>query len=368
MKVAGKIKLLLLFQFLFLWNLSSISQCDSIKSRFALGLRQHYGFIIIHSKDIRNISNSYPLGTELDFNWHYIRKKDWDVCNCYPRIGFSITFWDFDNPEILGYGITSLFYVEPFFGIQNKFSISIRAGTGFSYLNNPYNKTENPNNQSYSTHIGFPLLLNFTFNYRINPKLYLNLAANYNHISNGGVNEPNKGINYPTASLGIDYYFFPLKLKKREKINWRELHPPEKRTDFTFFASAKQINHTEFKKYFIFGSSVNRSWQIGRINALTACLEWLVDGAKKEEIKRDKNFSGNYQIGGIMFGNEFLLGRFIFSQQIGIYFYKPYKVDDFCYQRYGLLFRVTDKFFAGISLKAHRHVADFLDFRIGVTL
>ncbi|MBE9481646.1 MAG: acyloxyacyl hydrolase, partial [Bacteroidetes bacterium] len=165
-----------------------------------------------------------------------------------------------------------------------------------------------------------------------------------------------------------DYYFHSLKLKKRKKINWRELHKPQKRTDFVFFASAKQLNHYEFKKYFIFGFSASKSWQIGRINALTAGLEWLVDGAKKEEIKRDENFSGDYQRGGIMFGNEFLLGRFIFSQQIGIYFYKPYKVDDFYYQRYGLVFRITDKFFAGVSLKAHRHVADFLDFRIGVSL
>ena len=65
-------------------------------------------------------------------------------------------------------------------------------------------------------------------------------------------------------------------------------------------------------------------------------------------------------------GHEFLLGRFLFSQQFGIYLYKPYRVGDDVYQRYGLVYRATDRFQVGINLKAHKHVADFLDIMLGM--
>jgi hypothetical protein len=32
------------------------------------------------------------------------------------------------------------------------------------------------------------------------------MSAQYNHISNGGIKEPNKGLNYPTVAGGFHYY------------------------------------------------------------------------------------------------------------------------------------------------------------------
>jgi len=40
---------------------------------------------------------------------------------------------------------------------------------------------------------------------------------------------------------------------------------------------------------------------------------------------------------------------------------------DAVYQRYGILFKISDRVFTGINIKAHRHVADFLDLRTGIT-
>lgn len=67
-----------------------------------------------------------------------------------------------------------------------------------------------------------------------------------------------------------------------------------------------------------------------------------------------------------MAGHSFLLGRFIFSQAFGVYLYDPYKTNDPGYQRYGLVYRIGKHIQAGVNLKAHRHVADFPDLRIGV--
>ena len=71
---------------------------------------------------------------------------------------------------------------------------------------------------------------------------------------------------------------------------------------------------------------------------------------------------------GIALGHEFLLGKFLFSQQFGVYLNNPNPRHSDFYQRYGLVYRINKFFNAGINLKAHGHVANFLDFRLGVSL
>ena len=69
----------------------------------------------------------------------------------------------------------------------------------------------------------------------------------------------------------------------------------------------------------------------------------------------------------MLIGHEFLLGRFTFSQKIGPYIYNIGKYNDPVYQRYGLNFYITENFFTGIHVKAHRHVADFMEIKLGWT-
>jgi len=345
------------------------SDKDSVTNPLTIGLRSHYGFIIVHTKELSPFRESYPIGFEIDIDRHYTGQNAWDYCNCYPKVGGSLYFWDFGHPSSLGYSLVAIGYVEPFFGNPNKTSISLRAGTGFSYMTKPYHPVSNPDNYSYSTILGFPLLLAINLNHSITPKLKLNLSANYNHISNGGIKEPNKGINYPTVSLGINYSLVAYDFRKKLPVSWKEKFSCKNRYDLQFFATAKQLNHKELEKYPIFGLYGGYSHRVSRLNALNTGAEWVHDYSNKEEIKRSVDPTTDYKRGSLMLGNEFLLGRFVFSQQLGIYIYNPYhRKDDPLCQRYGLVFLISRKFNAGISLKAHRHVADFLDFRIGISL
>jgi len=330
----------------------------------SLGFKSQYGFIIIHSKSIREIRDSYPWGLELDMNWHYNNKKSWEFCNCYPKLGFSGTYWDFDNPEILGHGFSSLFFVEPYFNHHRRLSFSIRAGFGLSYLSNPYEKNKNPNNQSYSTSVGFPLLLAFSLNYKINNNFLAHLSANYNHISNGGIKEPNKGINYPTLGIGIDHYFTKGSFPDRSRTDWKQIFGSDKRIELSVFGSMKQINHDEFERYAVYGTEIKGSKRVARISAITIGMEWLGDQSNREEIERFYTKDIDHNRGSIAIGHEFLLGKFIFSQQFGAYIYNPYKTDDDVYQRYGLIIRIGERISTGVNLKTHGHVADFIDLRI----
>ena len=78
---------------------------------------------------------------------------------------------------------------------------------GLSYLNNPYDKDTNPENLTYSIGLNSYFTGNLNMYYKLNSNLHSSLSLCMNHNSNGGVDKPNLGINYPSASLGIYYVF-----------------------------------------------------------------------------------------------------------------------------------------------------------------
>lgn len=358
-----------LFILFLILSLVAKSSQDSLKPAIALGVRPHYGFVILHSQDVRPIGQSYPRGLSLDVSWHRISQQTFTGCLCFPRIGISTTFWDFHKPDVLGYGVTSVFFLEPFFGATQRTSLSIRSGFGLAFANKPYDEISNPENLSYSTRFSFALVLAANLNYRLNNRIMLSLSANYNHISNGGMKEPNKGINYPTASIGMDYYLGQgVKFRKYKSTGWRIEAVKRNRYYFWFSGTAKQVSGSgETKRYPVIGVNARFARQVSRVNAISLGLDYLLDGAHRKEVESSGD-GYDHKKAGMLIGNEFLLGKFNFSQQFGIYFYDPYNRDADVYQRYGLDYQITPKLFSGIGLKAHGHVADFLDFRIGYAL
>ena len=334
---------------------------DSVKVAKVLGLKIHQGFILIHSKSIRHIKNSYPTGLEFDFAWHKTSQKSWASCHCYPKTGIATSIWNYDNPEVLGFGITSMFYIEPVFSAKNMVSFSLRAAFGLSYQSKPHDPDLNPKNLSYSTYVAFPLQLGGSAHFRLKPNWYLDVTAVYNHFSNGGIKEPNKGVNWPTAALGVSYYLKTPIFTDRVKKNWREYQDPLKRFDITFLMAFKE----PVSKLYMFspGLELKYSYQVSRINALTFGTEFMADNFASYKMKRD-NIDENHLKWSVALGNEFLLGKFLFSQQIGVYLYNKYEVQDALYHRWGLVYRINSKVSAGINLKVHRHIADFLDFRL----
>jgi len=331
-----------------------------------LGLTVDYGFLIKHSESLREIDNAYPFGIGLDWSKQLITRSAWEFCNCFPRMGVNLTYWNYDNPKVLGSGLIATGYVEPYFQTHKRSNLFVRMGLGGAYLDNPYDEVSNPQNLSYSTNLSFSITVGVGLNYRINNKLSLRMAAMYNHISNGGIRTPNKGLNYPTLQLGVNQSLeditYPTLLKKGKP------EPPVDRTRITLthFSGWSNASVGDKSKYYVSGLLVNYSHWIASRSALTAGTEWIADFSRKELIRLQGD-NESFLTGALLLGHEFWLGRVTFSQALGIYYFNQYRTTDDVYQRYGLTYNFTRRFFAGVNLKAHRHVADFFDFRIGYT-
>ena len=350
-----------IFSFIFLLAVSLQAQQEP-QNPWVVGATGHYGFMLLHSQSIAPIGQSYPWGIGAEVSRHLIGQKAWEFCNCYPKAGVALTFWDFDNSDILGQGLTFVPFLEPVWMTRHRFNLSWRIGMGVSYQNRPWDPDTNPLNLSYSTSLAFPLTMGLGLNYRIRPQWNVRLSLAYNHISNGGIKLPNKGINWPTAGLGADYTLTPVDFEERDKFR-KPVPDGKNRYSVNFFNSLKNVDPSDPDQYWIWGVSGWYSRWIGKTSALNAGLEYIEDGSRRQRIRQEGRDLKHQRV-GVLAGHEFWLGRVTFAQQIGVYLFDDFKVNDPVYQRWTLTCQVWQPVQVGISLKAHRHVADFLDFRV----
>ena len=73
----------------------------------------------------------------------------------------------------------------------------------------------------------------------------------------------------------------------------------------------------------------------------------------------------DYKRVGVFIGHELFINRISLEAQVGYYVYQPFKKDIPVYDRVGIKYYVTDKIFAGFTIKTHMFLAEALEFGIG---
>ena len=118
----------------------------------------------------------------------------------------------------------------------------------------------------------------------------------------------------------------------------------------------------------MYGLTLLRSWQTWRFVAFTLATELKRNGRAVEITRRLNPEKDVYPLRvSVLGGIEFLMGRVIFSVQMGVYFYRPFAEKDDMYQRYGLVYNLFGNFYAGINFKSYRNSADHLSLKFTVS-
>jgi hypothetical protein len=335
-------------------SLHVVAQKDTLNPAY-MAVKPQYGFILPHSKTIQHLSHTNPYGIEAEYGWYLTGTEDWKRCNCYSRAGFSFMYIDYANPDVLGQSLNLIAYAEPLLAYRGNWKASVRMGVGFSYLTKVYDAETNPENLFFSFPLSYLVHLDVNLTRNITEKAYFFLYGKYNHISNGGVKEPNKGMNFPTMGIGLGYNLDPLKFPEKEKVPLKKPVPviPEIST----FMSGRSI-HVEGASEYKLALGINlKAWRkVSRLNALSIGMEGVYDRSLFNRQEARDNFILNSYY-SVLAGHAFVFGRFIFSQEWGTYLYAPYYYQDF-FQRYTLTYRVFDKLRMGVTLKAHAEVAE----------
>lgn len=344
---------------------------DEIKPEKVFAGRLLWGSVFAHSVYIQNTAGAHPRGIEIEISKQLKDEKTWQKYSCYPRMGWTFSYFDLNTP-ILGKSFSASYFLEPNFKLSNSLAFFINAGGGLSYLTNPHDDVKNPENQTYSLPVNFFLHLGVGVDYRVNNNVSVDLTGGFEHNSNGDFEQPNRGINWPAATFTFRYTpennFLPVHEKKPDK-SWKK----EKiQLDAGVFYSPKagyNLDTTIHRKYLI-GATAEASKSISSLSALSVAAEIYYDDAFRstKDLIRD---SSSALLAGLMIGHEFVFRRFIFSQQIGYYIHKESKTFSTVYRpfidiyhRWGLRYKFTPHIYAGINLMAREDIADFIDLRV----
>lgn len=275
-----------------------------------------------------------------------------------------LSYYNYDS-RILGHGLTGAYFLEPHYRVSNNISFSFIGSAGLTWLTNPFDSIRNPANQSYSQYLNGYLRVGVGLWFRLNDHWWLNSSVNYHHESNGGMKRPNKGINWPTAGIALSY-------QKSSRPFYRGNRTTEKfwkdrtlRWDISLFGIPRRTTDDNGNRIhkLLLGTNLQVAKQVGRINTLTLGTEVYHDEELHLRLKRDSVNASAWKT-GILFGHEFLLGKFLFSQRLGYSVIDQTPYYDKLYHRWGLQYRISQKMGVGFNLQAHRQVADFVDIRI----
>lgn len=339
---------------------------DSTKNSQYFGVKTHYGFILSHSRDLIDISSSNPWGFQFEWSKLMTQDKSWYNCNCYAQVGLSLTYFNYANPKVLGNSYNLIFFAEPYLSFTKRVFYSIRAGTGVTYLDQVYDEQTNPTNIFYSSSLSFLIFLDFNINYKLNDQYIVMATGHYNHISNGGMRHPNKGMNFPTFGMGLSYTANHVNLKPKPRLisNRGTID-----VYFRLFGTTPTVEeNTSFpeKKALLIGLTGGMMKYLTNFNALNVGVELVRDGYFKETARQLNRDYGHHII-ALMLGHNLVFGRFNFNQQFGFYIHKPeHSTTKKLYQRYELLYQLGNHLNVGTSIKAHGHVAENMDIRLGV--
>ncbi|MFN0214122.1 MAG: acyloxyacyl hydrolase [Saprospiraceae bacterium] len=345
----------------------SWAQSEGPPRPLQIGVKGHSGFIIPHSRELIDVSKSNPYGFELNAHWLLASEKEVRETGLIAKRGVAAYYFNFDNPSVLGHCIALVPYVEPLVRPWGRLYGSCQLGLGAAYLSKVYHETRNPSNLFFSLPISFWAMLNADIYFKVNKKWQVSAGFNYNHISNGGMKSPNKGMNFPTAHLGFQYSVQSVEMKKPVKNNdWKS-----KPRNFCYLLAAGSVKNTPVSPAFpniepgiLYGFQAMIGRRVGRLSGLSAGVEWIYDGYDRILLDRISDKTSTWK-GGLLIGHELLVGRVRFTTHLGPYLYNPSRITDAVYQRYGLFYRFGQHFLVGSTLKAHRHVADVFDLRLG---
>jgi hypothetical protein len=332
---------------------------------FSEGMNANYGFVLAHSSKVEKTSNAFPVGLTASFNWQRTDRDDFDLYKCLPRHVLQVAYYNLDN-SALGKGVNVSYALEPHFMLNRNVSVYPKFAGGLGFLSNPHDSIANPANRAYSLPVNVYLALGVGMRYQFSKHWAARLSAEFQHISNGGLYKPNIGINYPTLGVGVEFSPRGLELKKYESRHVYE-KIRSRRLDVQLFGIMKYGDFSGGGSYYpIAGLNMTNSWQVGRINAWTAAAEIYQDQYLQEHNSAGGISSSGTRV-GLLAGHEFLLGKFIFSQQIGIYLTDSQR-QDMVYHRWGLQYYFMPRWSVGFNLLVHRQTADFTDIRVTYTI
>jgi len=314
----------------------------------------------------------YYNGINLKIGWQTERGSDvYHQLFHYPIYGiglYSSTFRKaaIGTPNAL-YGFVAI-PIKP--GRFSRWDFNYRISLGLASNFEPYDEENNPFNTLLGTHRNVFIDLGLQANYHLSDHFQIGTGFAFHHFSNGAIKKPNTGINLIPVTVALTYRPLP----KRYDFGTDSIPPLDavNQFDFLYAMGIKQLRHGG-RQYFkstlglFWNRPVDYKWRLG----FGVNLFYSQSGRDLEAAGEKTGTLGALLSGGPAFNIDHVLTSNLYlNGNIGCYVHrnKFNGETDAVFLRMGVRYRVIDNAYMGISIKAHKAVADYVEWTLGYAL
>jgi len=293
-------------------------------------------------------------------------KSVWHKVYNYPEIGIRYYFSNLGNNKIFGNVNSTFLFVNFNIYENNKISYNFSPGLGLCYVNKIFDIHNNYRNIAIASHLNIFFNFDINLRFRINKKLFITSNINFKHISNASVKQPNVGLNFINAGLGVI-------LKIGEKPEIKDFNIPDfvKKAEKSVILSTglKSSNIYDGYNYVISTLSLNYTKYLFYKYAVGVGIDVFYDSSLKNAFEKiDKiEFKNKYYFNsGISVSNELVYNKLNVGIQVGNFvFLEDMYSNRLIYTKLVTRYKLTNHLVFSMALKTYFFVADYLGFGLG---
>jgi len=334
----------------------------------------YYGWTLDHHIEITPYKRHYPA-FEVSLQRATYGRTRWEYMYNYPLIGIAYWYSDLGKTKPLGEAHAVFPFINfPLLG-KKGFNIYFRLGVGLGYLTKKYDRYENYENLAIGSHLNGNVNLLVEARMNMGKRLIAAGGVSLVHFSNGGIKQPNYGLNMPGVNLSLAY-----RLSTENPYMKRKLLPElylfefdGKRyvnvdVDVAFGAKSMQPMLGKGNMYLVSAVWANMMWPVGYKGRLGFGVDISFDGSDKKTLE----LRGVYPEHDIQLVNtglnaayEMAFSRMAIMMNLGWQLTGLDKRDGYVYEKLALRFGINENLYTALTLKANYGKADFISLGVG---
>lgn len=344
---------------------------------YQIEYRSHFGIYLHHHLELERFNAHFP-SFEIALQRSTFGRQRWEALYSYPTIGFSFFYSGMGGFDEIG----EVYALYPFINfplndnVENR--LNFRLGIGLGYLTNKYDPINNYKNFAIGSHLNAAASLFIDYRKTISPRFTFVAAGGLTHFSNGSTKTPNYGLNMVTVVAGLNFYinrpnpyldlkFLPvLRPFEYDNKKWFSL-------DIMQSFGTRDMSLQLGKRYYVSNTAIQLMFPLSMKGKLGLGLEITYDGSDKGVLDQKAAIEGisfydnDFQLlkPGISIAYEMVLSKTSFLFNLGFHLGGAEKSDGIAYQKAGMKYHFTDRFFGLIALTAHGGRADYIGYGVG---
>lgn len=348
------------------------------RPEWSFGANPYYGGVFRYKPEMPKLDLTNLYGIELYANKITNGKRPWQSLYNYPQVGFATEYYHYGVPDEMGEVFSLSTYMDFTSTPRKKHQWRINIGTGLVYSTRRFEAESNPENKAISSKISYILRGTIHHEIQLSESYYFNVNLAFRHYSNGRLNIPNNGMNFPVVGVGLRYVPHPERISYYKDTSYS--YSTKWNINGMVSTSWREVLQEDHKQK-AYSASLYASKRLSKYNAILLGVDGFIyeEGsvlkASYVYINKKGIHDENYHIDNdgrqlaLTLGTELFLGKLSILVQGGAYIYKPQiYYESTWYQRYGLKYYPIDKTFAQLTLKSHSRTADMVEFGLGFSI